>query len=107
MSLWFKEEKKYCSHFLINVKGTSEQSMGNIYQITKKLCGQKRNACMPIRDKQGTMITSEKEQRCIERFEKLLNRLDPQSRTKISVANLKFRRTIKIKIIATIKRSRV
>lgn len=43
-------------------KAGSEQRMGDVYQITKKLRGQKRNACMPIRDKQATMIRSEKEQ---------------------------------------------
>lgn len=41
---------------------------------------------MPIREKQGTMITSEKEQekRWKEHFEEILNRPDPNTRTEIS-----------------------
>ena len=54
-------------------KAASEQRMGDVYQITKKLCGQKRNTNMPVRDKQGALITSEKEQesRWKEHFEEV------------------------------------
>lgn len=90
-------------------KAASEQRMGDVYQITKKLCGQKRNACMPIRDKQGTMITSQKEQekRWKEHFEEKLNRPDSNSRTEISEADTNFEintdEPSKLETIATIK----
>lgn len=69
-------------------KAASEQRMGDIYQITKKLCGQKINACMSVRDKQGTLITSENEQekRWKEHFEEVLNRPDPNSTADIPEA---------------------
>lgn len=44
-------------------KAASEQRMGDVYKITDKLGGQKRNAYMRIIDKQDTVITSEKEQK--------------------------------------------
>lgn len=44
-------------------KAASEQRMGDVYKITDKLGGQKRNAYMRIIDKQDTVITSKKEQK--------------------------------------------
>lgn len=64
---------------------------------------------MPIRDKQGTMITSEKEQeqRWKEHFEEILIRPDPNSRTEISEANTNLENNtdepLNLEIIATIK----
>ena len=34
-------------------KAVAEQRMGNLYQITRKLCGEKRNMNMPVRHKHG------------------------------------------------------
>lgn len=63
---------------------------------------------MTIREKQGTMIPSEKEQRWKEHSEEILNRPDPNSRTEISEAdtNLEINTQMnhqKLETIATIK----
>lgn len=64
---------------------------------------------MPIREKQGTMITSEKEKekRWKIHFEELLNRPDPHGRTELSEAdtNLEINtdEPSKLETIATIK----
>lgn len=39
-------------------KAASEHRMVDVYQTPKKLYRQKGNLCMPVRDKQGTMIIS-------------------------------------------------
>ena len=40
-------------------KAAAEQRMGDLYQITRKLCGKRRNTNMPVRDKHGKLITFE------------------------------------------------
>ncbi|VDI54248.1 Hypothetical predicted protein [Mytilus galloprovincialis] len=62
--------------------------MGDLYQITKKLCGQKRNTNMPVKDKQGNLITSEREQenRWNEHFKEVLNRPEPETTANIPIA---------------------
>lgn len=71
-------------------KAASEQRMGDLYQITKKLCGQGRKTNMPVKDKQGKLITSEKEQddRWKEHFEEVLNRPEPSSQAHIQEAHI-------------------
>ena len=60
-------------------KAATDQRMGDVFQITKKLCGKKSNINIPVRNKQGTLLTSEKEQeeRWTEHFKEVLNRPDP------------------------------
>lgn len=60
-------------------KAAVEQRMGNIFQIIKKLCGKKTNTNIPVRDKQGTLITSDREQedRWKDNFKENLNKPDP------------------------------
>ena len=72
-------------------KAASDQIMGAVYEITKKLCDQKRNAnkLTPVKDKQGSliMITSEKEQeiRWKDYFEEFLNHPEPQNTAILSI----------------------
>ena len=40
-------------------KAAAEQRMGDLYQITRKLCGKRRNTNVPVRDKHGKLITFE------------------------------------------------
>ena len=51
----------------------------NVYKVTKLICGKyngSRN--VPIRDKQGQLLTSEKEARWVEHFNEVLNRPPPE-----------------------------
>ena len=43
-------------------KAATEQRLGDLYQITRNLCGKKRNTNMPIRDKQEKLIISKEQQ---------------------------------------------
>ena len=60
-------------------KAAAEQRMGDLYQITGRLCGKRRNTNMPVRDKHGKLITSEQQlqERWHEHFEEVLNRPKP------------------------------
>ena len=60
-------------------KAAAEQRMGDLYQITRKLYGKRRNTNMPVRDKHGKLITFEQQiqERWNEHFEEVLNRPEP------------------------------
>ena len=60
-------------------KAAAEQRMGDLYQITRKMCEKRRNTNMPVRDKHGKLITSEQQiqERWNEHFEEVLNRPEP------------------------------
>ncbi|KAL5007014.1 hypothetical protein ScPMuIL_015820 [Solemya velum] len=62
--------------------------MGDVYQLTKKLCGEKNSTNIPVRNKQGTLLTAEKDQeiRWTEHFEEVLNRSDPTNIPEITEA---------------------
>ena len=63
-----------------------EQS--TVYKITRKLCGKKGTGDLPVRDKSGTLITSdaEKDKRWTEHFEEVLNRSAPSVTAEIKEA---------------------
>lgn len=44
-------------------KAATEQRIGDLYQIAKKLSGKRRTTNMPGKDNQGNLITSEKKPR--------------------------------------------
>ena len=69
-------------------KAAGEQRMGEVYQITIRLCGKGRNVNTPVKDKQGVLLTSEKEQqeRWAEHFKEVLNRPDPETTADIPEA---------------------
>ena len=63
---------------------------GRLYSITKRVCGKfKGNASVPIKDKQGKILTSEKEQdsRWSEHFKDILNRPSPDETANIPEAD--------------------
>jgi hypothetical protein len=55
------------------------RELSTVYQITRRLCNQKPTTSGPVRDKQGKLLTNEKdkEQRWKEHFEEVLNRPEP------------------------------
>ena len=62
---------------------------GNVYKITKRVCGRfKGNVGGPIKDKQGKLLTTEKEQdeRWAEHFREVLNRPPPDETADIPEA---------------------
>ncbi|XP_063442397.1 uncharacterized protein LOC134722706 [Mytilus trossulus] len=84
-----KDKKDFIEGLALEAeKAASEQRMGDLYQITKKLCCQKRNTNMPVKDKQGNLITSEREQenRWNEHFKEVLNRPEPETTANIPIA---------------------
>ncbi|XP_062566445.1 uncharacterized protein LOC134228767 [Saccostrea cucullata] len=90
-----KATKKDRNSFIAGIarepkKNASEQRMGDLYQITKKkLSERKRKTNMPVKDKQGNLITSEREQedRWREHFEEVLNRQEPNELAHIPEAD--------------------
>lgn len=44
-------------------KAATEQRIRDLYQIVKKLSGKRRKTIMPVKDKQGNLIASEKRAR--------------------------------------------
>ena len=53
-----------------------KRDFGTVYKITKQLCGNNTNHSMPVKDKQGKVITTEREQaaRWVQHFEEVFNR---------------------------------
>lgn len=64
------------------------KEQGTVYKITRKLCGKSGPMNLPVKDKNGTLITSEAEQekRWNEHFEEVLNRPPPQAMAEIEEA---------------------
>ena len=61
-------------------EAAEKKDFGTIYKVTKQLCGNITNHSMPVKDKQGQMITAEREQavRWVQHFEEVLNQPDPE-----------------------------
>jgi hypothetical protein len=55
------------------------RELSNLYRITKEICGQGHAANIPIKDKAGNLLATEKDQdrRWKEHFEEVLNRPEP------------------------------
>ena len=54
--------------------------MAEVYQITKRLCGKGRDVNTQVKNKQGALLSSEKEQQKIwtEPFKEVLNKPDQE-----------------------------
>lgn len=84
-----KDRQNYVENMAVEAeKAASDQRMGDVYQITKKLCGKKNSTNIPVRNKQGTLLTAEKDQeiRWTEHFKEVLNRSDPTNIPEITEA---------------------
>ena len=70
-------------------KAASDQRMGDVFQITKKLCGKKSNVNIPVMNKQDTLLTpgDEQEARWTEYFKEVLNRPNPDVTPNITEAD--------------------
>ena len=54
----YKRSTKLCRrHDKAAEKAAPDERMGDVFKITKKLCGKKSNINIPIRNKQGTLLT--------------------------------------------------
>ena len=68
-------------------EAANKGEQGNLYKITKVICGKNRpSPNLPIKDKQGKLITSENEmeERWTEHFKEILNRPPPIHEPEIS-----------------------
>ena len=61
-------------------KAASKNEMGTVHRITQQLCGEKRRRNIPVKDKQGSLLTSEQDRdvRWTEHFSEVLNRPEPE-----------------------------
>ena len=74
------DKKLYIDNLAAEAERAAEhQEQGTIFRITKQICGGPYSNHTLIRDNQGNMLTSDKEQkkRWVEHFEEVLNREDP------------------------------
>ena len=91
-------------------KAAAGQRIGELYQITRKLYGKRRNTNMPVRDKHGKLITSEQQiqKRWNEHFEEVLNRPEPTEVAEIPEAEtdleINTEKPSKIEIIKALRR---
>ena len=60
-------------------KATAKGDLNTMYKITKQLSGQSKTHIKPIKDEEGKVITTEKEQaaRWVEHFKEVPNRPQP------------------------------
>ena len=60
-------------------EAAEKREFSTVYKITKQLCGNNTIHSMPVKDKQGKVVTTEREQaaRWVQHFEEVLNRPDP------------------------------
>ncbi|CAH1270925.1 Hypp4514 [Branchiostoma lanceolatum] len=60
-------------------RAATRGELSKVYRITKTLCNQNSACSVPIKDKQGKLLTNEKEQaeRWAQHFEEVLNRPEP------------------------------
>ena len=60
----------------------SRGELSTVYKITKQLCGKNSNPNLPVKDKHGNNISTEREQtaRWVEHFREVLNRSDQTTR---------------------------
>ena len=76
-----KDKKNFIENLSSEAEETAEKrEFGTVYKITKQLCGSNTNHSMPVKDKQGKVITTERKQaaRWVQHFEEVLNRPDPE-----------------------------
>ena len=61
-------------------EAAEKRDFGTVYMITNRLCGNNTNHSMPVKDKQGKVITTEREQaaRWVQHSEEVFNRPDPE-----------------------------
>ena len=66
----------------------SKNEMRMVYKITQQICGEKQHSNTPVKDKQGTVLTSEEEQdkRWAEHFSEILNKPAPENPPDIAPA---------------------
>ena len=66
----------------------SKNEKRTVYKITQQICGEKRHNNILVKDKQGTMLTSEEEQakRWAEHFSEILNKPAPENAPDIALA---------------------
>ncbi len=73
------------------VEAGNKMEQSTLYRITKEICGKNRAAPnIPVKDKQGNMLTSESDQekRWTEHFGEVLNRPPPQQEPNIPEAEM-------------------
>ena len=63
-----------------------------VYQITNKLCGAHTVQNIPVKDKEGNALKTEKEQliRWAEHFNELLNRPEPPKLPNFNLTNIQY-----------------
>jgi len=61
-------------------KAASRNEMRTVHRITRQLCGEKHRRNIPVKDKQGNLLTSERDrdERWTEHFSEVLNRPEPE-----------------------------
>ncbi|VDP40936.1 unnamed protein product [Schistosoma margrebowiei] len=83
------DKRKYVEDLATTAeKSSREGNMRRLYDITKKLSGNRRKPERPVKNKEGEVITNTKEQRnrWIEHFKELLNRPAPLNPPNIEAA---------------------
>ena len=107
-----KQDKRHAMEQLAaEAEGAAARGeQGKVYSITRRICGKfKGNTCGPVKDKQGKLLTTEKEQeaRWNEHFEEILNRPAPEGRAVIpeAVEDLDIDTAVpkKVEIVSAIK----
>ena len=80
-----RSERKDKRNFIKTLASGAEEAaekrdFGTVYKITKQLRGNNTNHSMPVKDKQGKVKTTEREQaaRWVQHFEEVFNRPDPE-----------------------------
>ncbi|CAH8467003.1 unnamed protein product, partial [Schistosoma curassoni] len=82
-------ERKYVEDLAMTAeKAAREGNMKQLYDTTKKLCGNHRKPERPVKIKEGEVITNIEEQqnRWVEHFKELLNRPAPLNPPNIEAA---------------------
>ncbi|CAH1245879.1 Hypp7594 [Branchiostoma lanceolatum] len=75
-----RDKRAYVEEFASEAERASTRGeRSKVYRITKALCNQNSACSVPIKDKQGKLLTNEKEQaeRWAQHFEEVLNRPEP------------------------------
>jgi hypothetical protein len=75
-----KDKRRYIDGLAQQAEDAARQgNQSTLYKITRNLCNNKRTSSLPIKDKNGKMLTSKSDQeaRWREHFEEVLNRPEP------------------------------
>ncbi|CAC5359838.1 unnamed protein product [Mytilus coruscus] len=86
-------------------EAANKREQGNLYKITKIICGRgKSSPNIPVKDKQGDLLTSENEQekRWAEHFSEILNRPSPKELPTIPEPNIELEISIEPPTISEI-----